>query len=409
MCNTESRSTAAALVFAATCVLAPSTFAAVPDAGPASVFAGPVAITPTTGFETKYRDNIYRQENNTTDSWIFVARPAVNATLQDRENRYEFDYKGEAGWYKESSNDNDNDYFDNTFSGSAYMEFSERQILDLFASWASLHEERGTGLTEGEIGQLIDENVEYDQTDVGGSFQYGANDNARLRFRASYMDREYQNFEEQTRTRDREATTLGTTFFYPVAPKTDLLADLTYKDIEYPNPFDDAPPLDSEETSLLAGAQWEMSPNLKSTAKVGWVDKNFDNSNREDWDGVGWSLELWMRPRVQDTIVLQTRRKPEETTREGNFINRWDASARWTHQWSDRVYTVVGALYGQDEYEDSFNDRDDDIYNFSLRSGYQFRRWASFYASYMYDERDSNVENLSYDDNTFILGVDLSL
>ncbi len=409
MCNTESRPIAAAIAIAASVVFVPAVFAAVPQAGPASIFAGPVAITPTTGFETRYRDNIFRQENNTTDSWIFLARPAVNAALQDRENRYEFDYKGEAAWYRESSNDNDNDYFDNTFRGSAYMEFTDRRILELYASWASLHEDRGTGLTEGEIGELIDENVEYDQTDVGGSFQYGANGNARIQFRAGYMEREYQNFEEQTRTRDRDETTLGTTFFYPVAPKTDLLADFAYKDIEYPNPFDDAPPLDSEEMSLLAGAQWEMSPNLKSTARIGWVDKSFDDSDREDWDGIGWSLELWMRPRVQDTIVVETRRKPEETTREGNFINRWDVSARWTHQWSDRVYTVLSALYGQDEYEDSFNDRDDDIYNVSLRSGYQFRRWANFYASYTYDEKDSNVDNLSYEENTFILGVDFSL
>lgn len=412
MCNTDYSSTRAnvvLLVLVASAGLPITALAAANQVGPASIYAGPVAITPTTGFETKYRDNIYLQDSDKTDSWIFLARPEVRASLQDRENTYELGYRGEAAWYRESSSRDDNDYFDHTFSGRANMEFTERRILELTASWAALHEERGTGLTEGAASRLIDENVRYDQTDVGGSFQFGANDTARLQFRTSYMDRQYQNFEQITRTRDRDEITLGTTFFYPVAPKTDLLADLAYKDISYPNPFEEQPELDSAETSAMVGAQWEMTPNLKSTGRIGYIDKDFDDSGREDWDGVGWSLELWMQPRVQDTVVLQTRRQPEETTREGNFINRWDVSAAWTHQWSDRVYTRLGALYGQDDYEQSFNNREDDIYNVSLRSGYQFRRWASFYASYSYDEKDSSANDLSYEDNTFILGVDLSL
>jgi len=384
--------------------------AAVNPVGPASIGAGPAAITPVVSFESKYRDNIYLQENNPTDSWIFVARPAVNAALQERENRYELDYKGEAGWYQENSSDDKNDYFDNTFSGNAHMELSARWIVDAYASWAALHEERGTGLTEGLVGEFVDKNVKYDQSDVGGSLQWGSNSGGgRIVFNAGYMDRQYQNFEELTRTRDRDETTLGTTFFYPVAPKTDLLAEYEYKDIHYPNPFEDGPPLDSDENSLMVGAQWEMTPNLKSTARVGYVDKNFDDSEREDWDGVGWSVELWMQPRVQDTVVVRTSRRPEETTREGNFINRAEVSTAWTHNWSDRVYTELGALYGQDEYEDSFDHRKDDIYNLSLRSGYQFRRWANIYVSYSWDDKDSNAPNLSYTDNTYVLGVDFSL
>jgi len=73
------------------------------------------------------------------------------------------------------------------------------------------------------------------------------------------------------------------------------------------------------------------------------------------------------------------------------------------------VYTELGALYGRDEYEQSFNDREDDIYNISVRSGYRFRRWANVYVGYSYDDKDSNAPNLSYTDHTFVLGVDLSL
>jgi polysaccharide biosynthesis protein VpsM len=378
--------------------------------GPAAIDAGPVAITPTTGVEIKHRDNIYLQQRNATDSWIYLARPAINALVQDRNNLYQLDYKGEAAWYQVSRNNDDNDYFDNTVSGDAHIEFSDRWIADGFVSWAALHEDRGTGLSEGLIGQVLPKPIEYDQGDIGGSLQFGSSETVgRVLVRAGYMDRQYQNFKELTRPRDRDETTAATTFFYPVAPNTDVLAEYVFKRIHYPNPFEESPPLDSDENSLSVGALWEISPNMTSTVKAGYVDKDFKEPERKDWDGLGWSVELWMQPREQDTILVTSTRHPEETTLQGDFIKREVLTATWTHDWSDRVYTELGTLLGQDTYEQSFDDRKDDIFNTSLKVGYEFRRWANVYTGFAYDRKDSNVENLSYKDYVFNIGVELSL
>lgn len=384
--------------------------AAANPVGPAVVDAGPVAITPLLGVETRYRDNIYLQENNTTDSWIFLARPQLNALMQDRNNLYQLGYKGEAAWYEVDRSNDRNNYFDNTFTGDARLEFTERWIAEGFARWAMLHEDRGTGLSEGLIGEFIPEPIEYDQGDVGGSLQFGSDQGVgRLVFRAAYMDREYQNFKQLTRPRDRDETTLGSTFFYPVAPNTDVLVEYEYKDIHYPTPFVDVPQLDSKENYLTVGAEWEITPNLISTAKAGYVDKDFNSSQRKDWDGLGWSVQLQMQPREQDRILVRSKRAPEETTLQGDFIKRENLEAAWTHDWTGRIYTELGVLVGRDTYEQSFDDREDDIYNASFRVGYEFRRWANFYTGYSYDEKDSNVESLSYTDNVFRIGVELSL
>jgi hypothetical protein len=385
------------------------TLAAANATGPAAINAGPVAITPTAGAEIKYRDNIYLQENNTTDSWLSVARPAVNALVQDRNNLYQLGYKGEAGWYEVDRSNDRNDYFNNTFSGDAHLEFSERWIAEGYTRWARLHEERGTGLSEGLIGQVIPEPIEYDQGDLGGSLEYGTPGVGRLVLRAGYMEREYQNFKQITRQRDRDETTLASTFFYPVAPNTDVLIEYQHKAIRYPNPFVAVQPLDSDENYLMLGAQWEITPNMTSTAKAGYVDKSFDSSERKDWDGVGWSLDLVMQLREQDSVLVRGSRAPEETTLQGDFIKSESLEAAWTHDWSDRVYTQLGVVIGRDTYEQSFDDREDDIYNVSVRVGYEFRRWANFYAGYSYDDKDSNAENLSYTDNVFTIGVELSL
>jgi polysaccharide biosynthesis protein VpsM len=383
--------------------------AAVPD-GPAAIEAGPFAITPSTGVEIKHRDNIYLQQNNQTDSWIYLAQPALNILTQDRNNTYQLNYRGEAAWYQVSRHNDDNDYFDNTLSGEAHMEFSDRWIAEGFVSWASLHEDRGTGLSEGLIGEVLPKPIEYDQADVGGSLQYGADAEVGwVLLKVGYMERQYTNFKEITRPRDRDETTVDATFFHPIAPNTDILAEYGFKRIHYPNPFDNLAQLDSDEYAVSAGLQWEVTPNLTSTAKLSYIDKEFKDSDRKDWDGLGWTLEVWMQPREQDTILVTSTRHPEETTLQGNFIKRDIFTATWTHQWSDRVYSELSGLLGQDNYAQSFDNREDDILNASLKVGYEFRRWMNVYTGYGYDRKNSNVEDLSYRDYVFNVGVELSL
>ena len=398
---------ALSLLVCATCYTG-HTMAATSQTGPAVIDAGPVAITPTAGMETKYSDNIYLQQRDTTASWIYLVRPEINARVQDRSNMYQLNYKGEAAWYEENSNNDRNDYFDNTFSGDFYLLPAERWIATGYVSWALLHEDRGTGLTEGEIGNEISEPVRYDQTDVGGTVEYGSGI-GRLELSAGYMDRVYQNFRQFTRSRDLDETSLGATFFHPIAPNTDILLDYAYSEFHYPNTFENLPSLDSTENSLEAGVAWEITPNTTSRAQAGYVEKDFDDPARKNWDGIGWSLELWMQPREQDTIVITSSHAPEETSLQGDFINRETLKTDWTHSWSDRVDTVLSGTATREKYEQSINDRKDYIYNISARANYAFRRWFNTYVSYGYDDKDSNADNLSYKQNVFMLGVDLSL
>ena len=44
-----------------------------------------------------------------------------------------------------------------------------------------------------------------------------------------------------------------------------------------------------------------------------------------------------------------------------------------------------------------------------MKANYEFRRWCNTYISYAYNDKDSNADNLSYTQNVFMIGVDLSL
>jgi polysaccharide biosynthesis protein VpsM len=384
--------------------------AAASTSGPAVINAGPVVITPTLGSEFKHRSNIYLQEEDETESWIFLLRPVIKARAQDRENYYEVGYEGEAAWYDEDQKDNRNDYFDHTLTADAFILYDEFWTFTAFGSYAFLHEDRGTGLTEGSIGEAVTEPVEYEQGDIGGSVEYGSQrGNGRLKFDASYMDRTYQNFRQLTRTRDRDETDLGLTFFYPIATRTDLFTRYNYKDIRYPNTFENLPALDSQEHSLTGGLEWEITPNTTSSAEAGYLKKKFDDPGRNDYTGLTWKVDLQMQLREQDFVVITGSRGSQETNLQGDFIRREELAADWTHDWSDRVNTTLRGSVGNDKYEGSQNGRVDDVYSLSLRADYEFRRWANLYTSYSWDEKDSNIVGLSYTDYTFILGVDLSL
>jgi hypothetical protein len=382
--------------------------AAAPAAGPAAIDVGPVAVTPTLGMEVKYRNNIYLQETDETESWIYLVRPQVVAQAQDRTNIYRLTYNGETTWYDEDSSNDQNNYFDHTLTADAFLVLNDRWKTKGYMSYAWLHEDRGTGLTEGQIGTFVSKPVEYEQADIGGSVEYGSGI-GRLELSAGYMDREYQNFKELTRSRNREETSFGAKFFYPIAPKTDIFLDYTYADISYPNPFENVPPLDSQEYTLQGGVEWEITPNLKSSAQAGYVDKSFDDDERRDWDGIGWTVDLWMAPTERDTITIVGSRAPDETTLQGDFIKRETLTTTWSHNWSDRVDTSLAGTITRETYEGSLNDREDDVYNITLRANYAFRRWLLFYTSYAWDDKDSNAEGLSYTDHTVIFGVDLSL
>jgi hypothetical protein len=67
----------------------------------------------------------------------------------------------------------------------------------------------------------------------------------------------------------------------------------------------------------------------------------------------------------------------------------------------------VSTRFGQDDYEQS--DRDDDLYYVEVGAEYEFRRWMGVRVSYVYDERDSNANDLDYEKNVFLIGVDLTL
>lgn|GEM_PF-1217580 len=376
---------------------------------PGSVSAGPFAVTPKLGVEAKNRSNIYRRPTNETSATIYRLTPAIEFLAQERVNTYSVSYSGDYGYYQNEDPGETNDYRDHRVNAEAHIEPTSRWAIDIDAGWGDIHEDRGTGLSEGAVGQGISEPVTYEQLTAGAMLTYGTRGSSRLQALVRMLDKEYQNFRAFTESRDYEQRQLGANFFYPVTAKTDLTVQYVHNNFEYPFAAGNLPSFDSAEDNVTAGAEWEASAGLTSSARVGWFSKDFDDVGRKDVDGLSWMLDLQLQPTERTQLYIRGQQAPTETTLVGDFIDRRQISFDLTQQLGAFISVNVRASLGEDVYEGSANNRTDDLVNAGLRINYTYWRQLPLYLEYGYEDKDSSDANLSYTDNTIAVGFVLGL
>lgn len=371
---------------------------------------GPATLLPALQTELRYDDNIFESADNERDSMIALLIPSLSAELELGNSRYELGYSAESANYFDSEDD---DYVDHNVQALANIQFSLRNNIVLRASFAAEHEDRGTGLTEGfdptvAVAVDLNEPDEYDQTDASARYTYGApGATGRLAFEASYRDIQYQNHRLRTAFRDREDTSASATFFYRISPKTSLLLQARATAIEYASDRPLQATLDSDHYRYLIGAEWDNSEQLRGTVKLGYQQKKFDSANRDDFSAPSWEADLTWSPRSYTHFNFKTERGSQETNGGGDFIDLQRISTEWTHEWNDRVQTVIGVAYVDEEFENF--ERDEQVTEFSGNFAYQLKRWIALQLGTRYRDRNSNLDVLNFNRSIFSVGIDITI
>ena len=373
---------------------------------PANIQAGPLYIAPTLDVKTGYVDNLLRSGLDDKGTWASEVTPRVQAWLQEGVNTYSLTYKAVDSRYGSSHSD---DYTDQQVNLDLHHEFSSRSRLNVIGEYYDGHEQRGTGLTDG-LGQIVDKPVEYERATFGGDFTYGNSvSRGRLNLEAKRARYEFQNFRDFTRFRDRDQDTVGATFFWQIAAKTNALFQLRAIDNTYDetNPESSLGAFDSEEYNYLVGISWDATGRTSGSVKVGLYDREYDSSARADDDGFQWEVDLKYMPRSYSSINFATRRYSQETNGRGDSINTQEYKLGWDHDWSSRSTTRFGILAGSEEY--SGTAREDD--RFDLEASYNFapRRWLDLGVGLRREDRDSNELLFDYTRNVYFIEARLSL
>ena len=259
---------------------------------PMSYTDGPLQVIPQISAQAGYDDNIFSTETSEVSSTKFILTPSVQLKAEKGLNEYSVNYKISNATYQDSSADN---YTDHELSGRAYFDFNIRNRLELLAGYLQTHEDRGSGLNQGNNATTNDKPVEYHVNSAQAAYEFGGKEaKGRIRVVAGVQDREYDNFRAQTESKDRRTVKTSATFYYRVMPKTSLLFEVRNEDIDYDLA---SVTLDSNERKYLLGAEWEATAKTSGSLRFGYSEKDFDSATRTDDDGLSWEMAMRWSPK----------------------------------------------------------------------------------------------------------------
>jgi hypothetical protein len=393
---------------------------------PAPVKLGGFELIPTLSVDELHDDNITMANGETPttkeiSSWVTVVAPELQLGIKNDKSEYNLGYKLVAGRYASSRDD---DYVDHFLNADAAWQLSSRNKIAVRGNYDRAHEDRGSD-TSGDIvpNRNLQTPDEYRLSIVGGTYTFGADTTpGRLVLDVEDYNKKYTNHRDTTAERDRNDKKATGTFYWSVSSATKLLLEGEYTDINYDKSRPDDVRRGDYDGSLargFVGVEWDISGKTTGTVKVGYQEKEFDSINRKDYSGTSWDAAMTWSPKTYSTFTLSSGNKPQESSGIGDFIDAENITVGWQHGWSDNINTSVYLMALNEDYVNSFNDRNDDSINAGVSVDYTIKRWVSVSLAYDYSDKDSSVRSVDglalplrssfdFDRNKFTLGVDLS-
>jgi len=357
-----------------------------------------VTIRPSVRMETRHDDNIYLSPTKRTADQMLVLTPALRLETRQGANTFALRMSTTIGRYQNNTADNTTTY---NLNGMANFDLGTRLRANLSGDYVEGADPRGS--TNNAISSTPDR---YRQTQGRAMFSYGARDaQGRIDFELGQLRRAYYNNRATTAGSDRTVDDVGATFNWRLGPKTTLLFQGKHSKVAYDL---STSTLGSVENALLAGATWEATAKTRGTFRIGVVKKDFDDTTRASSSSLSWTGDVTWSPRTYSHVNLMLNRAPAETTGGvGNFIDRTNTGARWTHEWNSRFMTEASASYLTDAYQGVA--RTDNTQNYGFKATYKMRRWLSFGGDYAHSVRSSSDTNFDYQHNVFMLFLNAAL
>jgi len=372
----------------------------------ATIEAGIFDITPTLLLDTQYDDNITQQvDADKRHSVVSILAPSVEAVADNGAQRYTLGYAFTGGRYASSHVD---DFADNTLTAGVAWTLNQRNTLELNAEYFDGHEDRGTN----DFSDGADSPDELKEQIVTATYTLGGETSrARLVTELQSLDSEYTNNRDLTESRDRKDLKLGSTFYWRVGGKTDLLLEATQTDIDYDrdpaalaNAFDT---LDSELTTLMAGVTWEATAKTTGTFKIGQDKRDYTDTDRQNSDNTSWYLSVDWSPLTYSVVSFSSAQ--EATENSGNYIDSESYGVSWTHNWSQSFSSNAFYEIADETHDGELLGREDELTDYGVRVDYAMRRWLNVGVSYTFADRESNVADRNYERNITALHLQMSL
>lgn len=360
-------------------------------------------ITPLLSSSLKFDDNITSNSLEELDSWIMTVAPTIEARKDDGVSITEFNAGFTRGQYFSSSDDN---YTDANLGGSFDTRLSEQSKLNVKADLLWGHEDRGTGINQGN-GSVQADPTKFNSQNFVAYYDYAKESSPLgIRLNTRYFNKEYTNQEEVTQFRNYDSKLAGLNLYFDTLSGTRAVLETSIDDISY-DVVDPAAPRDSKDVLVKAGAEWEISALTTGEAKIGYQQKDFDDALRENFNGIAWTVNIDWTPLTYSSINIGTGRRAKDPLQDGDYVKETSFALGWTHDWSETVQTNLNYNRVKEDYVGVVRTDDVNSYNFSVT--YAFRRFidVSLFTSVI--DKTSTVPTIKFDRNIVGINFDFSL
>lgn len=352
-----------------------------------------IVFTPSLKVAETYDDNFRAVDKGAKSSWITTIAPSFQLNADSNKSAYQLKYIASSDTFHSSHSDNNVDHH---FTADAGFDFDARNRLVLDAGY---HDVEETATADQRI-----ENDKYNTTNVGAVYTFGAKTaRTQVDFGANYEELRYTNGKRLNSDKERDTSSLRSTLYYAVTPKTKVLLEGRYTDFDYKS----FTARDSKNRGLLAGVTWEATAKTSGSFKIGREKKDFSKSVYSDKTTGMWEAGVVWEPLTYSTFTLDTRRGFDEGENSASSIKTEHTRLGWKHYWVDRLYTEASYARTDRKYQDIKRKDDRDAYGLSVT--YQARRWLDVGVGYTYANNDSDVKSERYTRNIYALTINASL
>jgi hypothetical protein len=351
-------------------------------------------ILPSLSTTLQHDNNVARSNSNEVSSWVNLLTPTLKANLANGADNYTFTGALTNGKFFSSEADN---FTDGYLQADAQISPSSRDNFKLSANSRWLHEERGTGITQG-TGAAQTEVVKFTDQSLDAEYKYGAtNTPGQVRVNTRLYNKDYSNFRTTTQYRDYDSVLFGAGFLYQLPSAFKALSEVNSADIIY-KLTDPTGSRDSRDTNYRLGMEWAFTTVSVGALKLGYQDKNFDAATREDFGGFAWEASLIWQPLTYTAVDFAAGRRAKDVdsvNAAGDFIIETSAAVGWNHTWSETWSTKLSAQYLDNEY--NVQNRTDTSRVVTAEVSHQLLRWVKVSAFASLEDRNSSLVAIEYD------------
>jgi len=350
---------------------------------------------------TAYTDNVLNNIEEKSDSSITFSPDAKYLALIGK-HKFLLSYDGEYSVYK---NDSKLNYNNHALALGAKFDHSHKFSTEFKLGYDKKFEDPGS--TNSSTLALTEFN-KFNVTSALAKVSYGQRTSiGQIVVGLKRNEREFTNNSQSFR--DVIQNQLTATFFYRIAPKTRLLFQASTAEYKYDDQsfgINQVFNQSSDQNLYLAGIEWEATAKSTGVFKIGYQDKDYQDTRFNDISGLSYALDMIWKPNTYTQINLGTTRQTTESAQidQSGFLST-SYSIGLSHNIMSRTALNAKYIFDNDDIVTS-SKRSDKRNTAIIGISHSLRTWLNINLDYKYQDKSSNIDEFNYESNTIELTLE---